>query len=328
MAGHTVVILTEDRDRTADRVAAELALRGVPVVRMATSDFPQRLSMAATLGASGWEGNLALPSGDILALTDIGAIYRRRPTQFKMDDRMSSPERTFAYGEARRGFGGVLNALAVGGCLWVNEPAASAAAEYKPLQLATAKAVGLNVPETLISNDPAAAHTWAKSIGKTVVFKPLSGVWHADQGELGIIYTSPVEVDDLLDPALERTAHLLQEFIDKRDEARAMVVGDRVFAVRIIARSDRAAIDWRSDYDALEYEPLDLPDETVRSLVELHKRLGLVIGVTDLCRDTDDRWWFLETNQNGEWGWLSEEAGIPIASTVADLLEAGPAWIR
>ncbi len=328
MPTRTVVILTEDRDLTADRVAAELALRGTPVIRMATSDFPQRISMAATLGADGWQGTLALSSGDEVPLTDVGAIYRRRPTQFKMDDGMSSPERTFAYGEARRGFGGVLNALAVGGCLWVNAPAAAAAAEYKPLQLATAKAVGLNVPATFIGNDPVKAHAWAKALGRRVPFKPLSGVWHADQGQLGIIYTSPVDISELLDPAFGRTAQLLQAFIDKRDEARAMVIGKRVFAVRIIAGSDRAAIDWRSDYDALEYEPLDLPEETATRLIELHRRLGLSVGVADLCRDTDGTWWFLETNQNGEWGWLSEEAGLHIASAVADLLEAEPAWGR
>ncbi|MDX6745093.1 ATP-grasp ribosomal peptide maturase [Actinocorallia sp. A-T 12471] len=328
MAGRTVVILTEDRDRTADRVAAELTLRGVPVIRMATSDFPRNISMAAKLAESGWEGTLSLPSGDVLDFADIGAIYRRRPTQFQVDARMSSSEKAFAYGEARRGFGGVLNALAVNGCLWVNDPAAAAAAEYKPLQLATAKAVGLDVPDTLIANHPAEAHAWAESLGESIVFKPLSGVWHADEGTLGIIYTSPVNPDDLADPALSRTAHMLQAYVAKRDEARAVVVGERVFAIRIVAHSERAAIDWRSDYDALEYEPLDLPDAVTKGLVELHRRLGLAVGVVDMCRDHDGRWWFLETNQNGEWGWLSDEAGFPIASAVADLLQAGAAWIR
>lgn len=325
MHRHVVLIITEDPDRTADKVAAELAIRGVPVLRLVSSDFPQGIKMAATLGAHGWEGTLTLPAGDVLALADVGAIYRRRPTQFKMDDRMSSPERAFAYGEARRGFGGVLNALAVNGCTWVNDPVPAAAAEYKPLQLATARAVGMNVPDTTISNDPEAAHAWAKALGRPIAFKALSGVWHADQGQLGIIYTSPVKVADLLDPALTRTAHLLQEFIDKRDEARAVVVGKQVFAVRIIAGSDRAAIDWRSDYDALEYEPLTLPDDTADSLVALHLRLGLAVGVADLCRDRDDRWWFLETNQNGEWGWLSDEAGLPIAAAIADLLATAAA---
>ncbi|WP_279473315.1 hypothetical protein [Actinomadura darangshiensis] len=43
---------------------------------------------------------------------------------------MSSPERAFTYGEARRGFGGVLTALQ--DCLWVNDPMAAIRAEYKP----------------------------------------------------------------------------------------------------------------------------------------------------------------------------------------------------
>ncbi|MDX6743644.1 MvdC/MvdD family ATP grasp protein [Actinocorallia sp. A-T 12471] len=324
-----MVILTEDRDRTADRVAAELAVRGVPVVRMATSAFPQSLGMTATLGPAGWTGALTLPTGDTLPIAEIGAVYRRRPTQFRMDARMSAPERAFAYGEARRGLGGVLNALAVSGCRWVNDPAAAAAAEYKPLQLATANAVGLDVPETLVGNDPVAAHAWAKELGKPVAFKPLSGVWHADQGTLGIIYTTPVEVAELLDPGFGRTAQLLQEFIDKADEARAVVIAPpgepgTVFAVRITAHSDKAGVDWRSDYDALEYEPLALPDDVNTRLIELHRRLGLTVGIVDLCRRSDGRWYFLETNQNGEWGWISEEAGLPIASAVAAVLARGP----
>jgi hypothetical protein len=37
---------------------------------------------------------------------------------------------------------------------------------------------------------------------------------------------------------------------------------------------------------------------------------------------------FLETNQRGEWGWLSDETGEPVAEALADLMEAGPGWAR
>lgn len=321
----TVLVLTDDEDRTASRVTAELAVRGVPVVRVDATDFPTRISMSAEIGTGeAWSGKLTeIGSGrEFVDLQGVGSVYYRRPTQFALAEGMSRSEQLFAYGEARRGFGGVMQAL--GGALWVNDPVAAARAEYKPNQLAAAAAVGLEIPKTIITNEPVRAHQWAKELGRAIVYKPLAGIWHADEGKIRIIYTTPVtNPDDLLDPALRRTAHLFQEQVDKDHEARAVVIGDRVFTVAIDAASEEGRIDWRSDYDALSYRVIDLPDEVSARLAALHKRLGLAFGAVDLIRDTAGRWLFLETNQSGEWGWLVSETGIDVAGALADLLTQG-----
>ncbi len=136
-----------------------------------------------------------------------------------------------------------------------------------------------------------------------------------------VIYTSPVQdLRELLDPALGKTAHMFQEQIRKAFEARATVVGTRVFAVRIDAGSPAARTDWRSDYDALAYSRIELPPDVAAGLVNLHQRLGLVYGASDLICDEAGSWIFLETNQAGEWGWLAAETGVPIATALADLL--------
>ncbi|MGP3921533.1 hypothetical protein [Nonomuraea sp. 10N515B] len=124
------------------------------------------------------------------------------------------------------------------------------------------------------------------------------------------------------------TAQLLQEQIPKAYEARAVVVGSEVFTLRIDSRSDRGRTDWRSDYDSLTYADIDLPADFQEGLVELHRRLGLVYGAADLICDANGRWWFLETNQRGEWGWLADETGVPVADALADILEEGPSWAR
>jgi ATP-grasp ribosomal peptide maturase len=327
-----VLILTGDSDEVASRVAAELALRGLPVVRLDAAEFPGKVTMAARIAPGrGWEGTLSRGGRELVDLSQVGAIYYRRPTQFQLDEQMTGPERAFAYGEARRGFGGVLAALGVrGGCLWLNDPVAAARAEYKPVQLAAAAAAGLVIPRTLITSDPQAAHDWAAGLGRPVVYKPLGGFWHADEGQVRALYTSRVEdAKLLLDPALALTAHLFQEEIrPKLCEARAVVVGPAVHAVRIDAASEQARLDWRSDYDALTYTLIELPPDVASGLVRLHSRLGLVYGAADLVCDASGRWFFLETNQRGEWGWLAEEAGLPVAAAIADALEAGPAWPR
>lgn len=321
----TVLVLTDDADTTTDRVLAELTGRGVPAVRLAPSDFPAKIAMAARAGCEDrWSGCLIdRDSGEpLLDLAAVRAIYYRRPNQFMLADEMSGPERAFAYGEARRGFGGVLQALS--DCLWVNDPVAAARCEYKPVQLAAAIACGLDIPQTLITSDPARAHHWATELGRPIIYKPMSGVWHSDGGQPRVLYTSPVtDPADLLEPALGQTAHLLQEQVPKAFEVRAMVIGEQVLAVTIHAGSARGQVDWRSDYDSHRYEVIELPGEISRALVALHQRLGLLFGAVDLICEPSGHYRFLETNQCGEWGWLAAEAGLPAAAALADLLEKG-----
>ncbi|MGI5232847.1 ATP-grasp ribosomal peptide maturase [Actinoallomurus sp. CA-142502] len=322
----TVLILTDERDWTGDRVAVELAGRGVPAVRLDPADFPTRVSLTAGVGtARPWSGVIVdrETGQDLVQLDDVRAVYYRRPTQFRLEEGMSGPEQVFAYREARRGFGGVIQALRH--CLWLNDPIAAARTEYKPVQLEAASACGLTIPETLITSDPQRAYDWATNLGRPIIYKPMGSVWHADENQLRMLYTTEVtDRQELLEPGLARTAQLFQEKVTKEFEARAVVVGQEVFAVRIDAGSESARGDWRSDYDALSYTDLTLPSDLCSALVEVHERLGLIFGAVDLIFD-GEHWVFLETNQNGEWGWLTAETGAPIASTVADLLEKGVA---
>ncbi|MGH3321666.1 MAG: MvdC/MvdD family ATP grasp protein [Streptosporangiaceae bacterium] len=299
--------------------------RGVPVARVDPAEFPARVSLTAEVGAGQpWSGTITDPKrGPLADLASVSSVYYRHPAQFQLAEGMSGPEKVFAYGEARRGFGGVIQALQ--DCLWINDPVAAARCEYKPVQLAAAVSVGLTVPRTIITSDPQRAYEWALRLGQPIVYKTMAGIWHADEGQLRVIYTTPVtDPEDVRDPALARTAHMFQvQIIDKEREARALVVGDRVFTVAIDADSERGHVDWRSDYESHTYEVIDLPGAVNDKLVELHGRLGLTFGAVDLIQRTRGDWVFLETDQGGEWGWLAEETGVPVAPALADMLERG-----
>ena len=59
---------------------------------------------------------------------------------------------------------------------------------------------------------------------------------------------------------------------------RATVVGKRVFAANFLTDRETAGgdlLDWRSDYDALRYEPVRLPEADESSLLRMTERLGL-----------------------------------------------------
>ncbi|HET9256533.1 MAG TPA: hypothetical protein VFO16_15235 [Pseudonocardiaceae bacterium] len=117
------------------------------------------------------------------------------------------------------------------------------------------------------------------------------------------------------------TTHLLQEWIPKAYEVRLTVVGDHHFAVGIHAQSAATRVDWRTDYDALTYDVMTCPDDIARQARAFLSAIGLTYGAFDfiVSADTGDHI-FLECNAAGQWGWLAEECGLPIAEAIADEL--------
>jgi ATP-grasp ribosomal peptide maturase len=317
----TVLILTCAEDPTADAVIAELARRDTRVARMDTGDFPTALRLSATTTDSGWTGRLTTDDTSV-DLADVRAVYFRRPTRFRLPAGMSQADEVFAAVEARHGFGGLLASLDV---LWVNAPIRQAAAEYKPLQLATAAACGLRTPATLLTNQHQKVIDFADKIGGPVVCKQLSSLVFSENDEMRTTYTTVIDPATIDPAAFAATAHLIQEFVPKAYEARVTVVGRTPLAVAIRSASEAGRIDWRSDYDALTYERIDVPEAVTVGVGRFLDALGLTYGAFDFVVTPDGDWVMLECNPAGQWLWLEHETGAPIAAALADLLTEGPA---
>ncbi|MGI9002880.1 MAG: ATP-grasp ribosomal peptide maturase [Pseudonocardia sp.] len=309
--------MTQPFDVTADYVVAELRQRGVPVFRCDPGDFPRCLTLAARLG-EGWSGSLRLPDREV-SLGEIGCGWYRRPTAFAFPDELSGQERRWAAMEARLGLGGVLAAVP----RWLNHPCDIVRAEYKPVQLQTARAVGLTVPDTLLTNDADEARRFAKEHGR-VVYKPLSATGVSEEGHYRLVYTNRLTADDITD-TVSVTAHLFQAWVDKAYEVRLTVVDDELFAVRIDTASSAAAVDWRTDYDNLRYTVVDVPEAVRHRVLGLLEVLFLRFAALDVIVTPDGEWVFLEVNPNGQWAWLQDATGLPIAAAIADALTRGAA---
>jgi len=312
----TVLIVTQPFDVTADYVVAELHQRGVPVFRCNPGDFPRRLTLAAHLD-EGWTGSLHLPDRHI-SLDEIGCAWYRRPTTFEFPDELSAEERRWATAEARLGLGGVMAALP----RWLNHPCDIARAEYKPVQLQAARAVGLTVPDTLITNNSQEARRFAKERGQ-VVYKPLSAAGVYEDGQYRLVYANRLAADDITD-TVSATAHLFQAWVDKAYEVRLTVIDDELFAVRIDGQSAAAAIDWRADYDNLRYSVISVPGWVRHRVLDLLDVLMLRFAALDFIVTPDGGWVFLEANPNGQWAWLQDATGLPMATAIADALTKGP----
>jgi len=78
--------------------------------------------------------------------------------------------------------------------------------------------------------------------------------------------------------------------------------------------------DWRTDYPALAHTPVDVLAPVRGGVSALMRRLELRFGALDFVVTPDDRWLFLEINSNGQWAWIEDATGQPVAAAIADSL--------
>ena len=311
----TVLVLSYPEDETAKMVVRHLGSHPVRVVSMDTADFPMDMEFAGFPGSSRL-GTLRTDT-ETVELDDVVGVLYRRPTQFQMPPGMLDEHRVFARVEARHGFGGVLTCL---DARWVNHPSAIGHGNFNPHQLHVAAAVGLIVPRTLITNSPERAQKFASEIGGPIVYKAFEPPKLPDEK---VIYTTPVDPNELDDPAIHLTAHLFQEQIPKEFDARVTMIGDKCFGVAIHPGSPAARVDFRADYDAVSYAPLTLPVDLPRQLRAYLDRFGLAFGAFDFAVAADGAFHFLECNPNGQWAWIEDETELPMAEAFADYLAEG-----
>jgi ATP-grasp ribosomal peptide maturase len=309
----TTLILTGRDDLTADAVVEELVNRGQDVVRFDTADFPTASRLAVSLTRDGWAGHLT--GSRTVALESVTSVWWRRPNEFRTPEDWPGHARALAVSEARSGLLGVLGSLNV---RWINHPAADAAANYKPRQLAVAAHAGLDVPRSVITSDPGHAREFIGS--GPVVYKGLGGGVLGPGGTRRFLPVTLVSADEI-DDGVTGTAHLFQERVPKAFEVRLTVIGDRMFPVAIHAGSEAARLDWRSDYPSLTYEPVDIPPTVAKGVRRLMDELRLYFGALDFAVTPEGRWVLFEVNPNGQWHWLAVRAGVPLVEAMADALQ-------
>ncbi|MDP2312546.1 MAG: MvdD family ATP-grasp ribosomal peptide maturase, partial [Pseudomonadota bacterium] len=291
-------------------------------VRVDTDRFPTELQLSIAPGDPLAPGLLRAPEMEV-NLADVSAVwYRRAAIAKRLPADLDAQTRAACLGESRRVLFGFIDGL---GVYTLGGKAAVERAEIKVLQLQIARAVGLDVPRTLVSNDPAQVRAFAARCDGALVAKMMhSFAIYDDAGNEGVVFTNPVSAADLADlDGLALCPMTFQERLPKARELRVTVVGDRVFAASIDSQaSPRAQHDWRRDGERLmeDWQPTALPTAAEEGLLRLVERLGLDYGAADFILTPDGRCVFLEINPAGEFFWLQDHPGLPIAEAIADVL--------
>jgi hypothetical protein len=297
-------------------VLTHLRSDGVPFLRLDAAQFPTEVTLASEIGEhTQWCGEL-----NGVPLDAITTVYYRRPGRFTFDASIPLTTIPWCEGQARFGFWGVLESLPV---MWINPPNSVQQAEYKPRQLAHAKAAGLAVPPTLVTNNPHAVAHFAARQPHGIVTKTLyAQMPRTEDGRLsGVVYTSDVPPDRYRDPSIAATAHLFQAKLAKKADVRVTVIGESVFATHI---DNPGELDWRRSHHNITYRPYDLPDTVLTGIHRLMRSLGLVFGALDFVL-TNQGHQFIEVNPNGQWGWIEQQTGQPISRALATALTGIPA---
>lgn len=326
------LLLTHTRDRyTIDRVIDEVAARGIQPLRVDVDTYPAQVGLDAAFDASGTPiPALTVDGRTIPAEAVVGVWCRKlwaaRPPE-GLDPEMAAACVREAISARDLWLAGFESRARAGRPVpIVNRPIAEQMAENKGRQLAAARACGLAIPPTLVSNRPEAVRAFWQAQGGDVVAKMLTPYSISMSGDTPFVYTSRVAEADLdaLD-GLRQSPMIFQRRVPKDHELRVIVVGDRAFAGKIDATgSDRGATDWRrASVGEVSWQPAEVSPELARRMCAVVRRLGLVYGAADVIITPDGEPVFLEVNPSGEWGMIEKQLGAPIAAALAEALVAG-----
>ncbi len=313
---HPYLIVTNKRDLTSDFIVRELRNRGLAFHRLNTEDAPQ-LSLTQRLG----EATTLRIGGTRFKLDAVRAAYFRRPLP-PVVSQNGLPQSSIMY--IREEWGYVLRSLYLElGEKWFNHPNSVILAEDKPRQLRLAQEVGFTVPETVITNELDSVERLFSD--GDVIAKPMKqSLLEDDNGPGSVIYTTTIHSIEEIGPKNLCVAPVIfQRRIDKQFDLRVTVVEARAFAVSINSQKfEKTQTDWRhSSVTELEHEVFELPEEVANQCVEIVRRLKLRYGAIDLVLDASGVFWFLECNPNGQWAWIENRTGLPIAAAIVTAME-------
>ena len=285
-----MILVWGDRsDSPIGLVLDELSRRGTPVLHIDQNLNALEYDFVFEPEPSGfirWRGSKT-------AVEDIQSIYLR-PSDPAPEDR-----------NAAAALSALSSFIAVP---VVNRPVAGRSNWSKPYQLQLLKQYGFQVPETLLTTDPAAAGDFIDRHGR-VIYKSISGIRSIvnlfdrdNRKRLEDVVSGPVQ---------------FQRFIPGCD-VRVHVVHDRVFATKV----ESNAIDYRypTDHDEISMTPVEIPDSLAQRLIEFVAQQGLLLAGADLRLTPENEWYAFEVNPSPGFSYYEGVTGQPIAAAVVDLL--------
>jgi len=319
-----ILIATVPDDFHAVVVAQALRHKGAEAILWQSSDFPYQARETVLFEPrqrSFRIENIALDEQS----NQFSAVWLRRPDIEWGQSPLSPEDHQFAHLQCRFFRRGLLTSL-VAGTFCVNPLEAFYRCEAKLTQCQAALEVGLKLPPTACTNDPEIVRDMIGKHGRVVYKTFHPGFWYEDDAALAI-WTAEISESGLVaDHLLQAVPGIYQALIPKIWDLRVTMIGDRLFAVKILSQQTRrGTLDWRrasADGD-LRLEPVEIAPEIAEQCRALLERLGLVFGCIDFVVTPEGETLFLEINQAGQFLFVERLSGLPLLDAMVELLLQG-----
>jgi ATP-GRASP peptide maturase of grasp-with-spasm system len=211
---------------------------------------------------------------------------------------------------------GNLNATRV---KWLNPPMRITKIE----QLGIAKKVGLNIPNTIITNSKKQLSLFLESNPDCIV-KPMQygKTFYIDNFAYPLL-TNKLEYSVLDEIGSNFFPCIVQNNILKEFEIRVFVLGQKIYGMAIFSQND---IQTQTDFRNYNVEnpnrmiPYKLPTFLEKLILQFMSKSGYNTGSIDLIKSIDGEYYFLEINPSGQFGMVSINCNYNLEGKVAEYL--------
>jgi glutathione synthase/RimK-type ligase-like ATP-grasp enzyme len=201
------------------------------------------------------------------------------------------------------------------GIEWLTGYWATMRAENKLIQYGVASRLGVRVPATRVTADPADLRV----LGDRVVMKPLGIGAYTKDGVPHAVHARLVEQGDASLRGLSAAPYIAQQHIDAVRHLRVPTVLHRSWPCELGATG--LPLDWRADHDAHSAWRTCPDGETVGALaVQVAAGLELGYSCQDWIEDADGEVWLVDVNPGGQWLFLPDDTAVAVTRALADWL--------
>ncbi|MDJ0842380.1 MAG: grasp-with-spasm system ATP-grasp peptide maturase [Acidobacteriota bacterium] len=308
-------------DDSTIRVLEWIKRLGGKALRINVEDIP---NMA--FGTSPEGGSFFVQDGRKVFLNSIRTVWFRRAAPVQLPDISVIPDpevRKVTERHMRSEMKGAVQSFydSLSHAFWLSHPDTAAPPKFSVLQ--KAKAAGLDIPPTLITNDKATLNAFRRQHGD-IIIKCITDAdfFQRDHIPYGL-YTkvfTPEHIDSLPDTFFPV---LVQKKIEKAWELRIFYLGGACYPMAIFSQGNQQTeVDFRNyDFENPNRNVFyNLGPDLERRIGDLMDTVSLNTGSLDMIRGTDGKSYFLEVNPVGMFGMVSFPCNLNLRKKVAEFL--------
>lgn len=189
--------------------------------------------------------------------------------------------------------------------------------------LRKAKAHGLTIPNTIITNNKLSVVSFLNKNGR-IISKPITEIAYFDDSDHEFsLLTKEVTMDNLLEGTDTFHPTLFQQLIEKNIDIRVFFLDGKCYSMAILSQKHAgSSVDFRQFVDSkpVRMVPYRLSEELEGQIASLMKSVNLNSGSLDFVLSTLGIYYFLEINPVGQFGMTSFPCNYNLEKKIAEYL--------